>query len=62
MSYFLVSGRDLSANQDELSDSETFQVEYVKMSQKWRLRSAEEQCEYWSLEQANGIQAVRRHE
>jgi len=55
-------GRDLSANQDEITDSETFQIEYDKASKQWRLRTCDPQNEYWSLEQASGIQAVHRND
>lgn len=51
-------GIDLSANQDddEVSDRETFQIEFDKKSGKWRMRTAENK--FWSLEAANGIQGV----
>jgi hypothetical protein len=49
-------GVDIFANQDELSDKETFQFEYDRPSDKWRVRTAEDK--YWSLEAASGIQAV----
>ena len=46
---------DLSANQDEVTEMEIFQVEFDKDGQAWRLRTNEEK--YWSLEAAQGIQA-----
>lgn len=49
-------GVDLTANQDELSDKETFQVEYDKPTDQWRIRTCDNK--YWSLEAASGIQAV----
>jgi len=51
-------GVDLSANQDEddLTDRETFQLEFDKQSEKWRLRTADNK--YWALEAASGIQGV----
>ena len=51
-----VSGVDLTANQSELSDKETFQVEYDADSKGWRLRASTNK--YWSLEHSQGIQAV----
>ena len=49
-------GVDLTANQDEVTDRETFQVEYCKKAQQWRIRTSEDK--YWSLEHASGIQGV----
>jgi fascin 1/2 len=49
-------GIDVTANQDELSDKETFQIEFEKRTNNWRIRT--EENKYWSLEQASGIQAV----
>ena len=49
------AGVDLTANQDELTDSETFQVEFDKKSEKWRFRTHTNKC--WSLENT-GIQAI----
>jgi fascin 1/2 len=49
-------GIDLTANQDELSDRETFQCEYDKQSNQWRFRTTDNK--YWSLESASGIQGV----
>ncbi|ELU16787.1 hypothetical protein CAPTEDRAFT_158885 [Capitella teleta] len=49
-------GIDLTANQDELSDRETFQCEFDKQSEKWRFRTTDNK--YWSLESASGIQGV----
>jgi len=49
-------GVDLTANQDERSDKETFQIEFDKKAQGWRIRTCDNK--YWSLEQASGIQAV----
>merc|ERR1712226_1174451 len=49
-------GVDLTANQDEVSDKETFQVEYDRKTQKWRVRTSNDK--YWSLEHASGIQEV----
>lgn len=49
-------GIDVTCNQDELSDKETFQIEFENRTNKWRVRTCENK--YWSLEQSNGIQAV----
>ena len=51
-------GVDLSANQDDddLTDRETFQLEFDKNAELWRLRTADNK--YWSLEAASGIQGV----
>ena len=46
----------MTANQDEVSDKETFQVEYDRKTQKWRVRTSNDK--YWSLEHASGIQEV----
>ncbi|XP_014674310.1 PREDICTED: protein singed-like [Priapulus caudatus] len=48
-------GVDLSANQEELTDTEIFQIERVKTSKKWLIRT--KQDKYWSLESGGGIQA-----
>ena len=53
---WILSGVDLTANQDELSDKETFQMEFDKTGKKWRFRTCENK--YWSLESANGIRNV----
>ena len=50
------AGIDLTANQDELSDRETFQCEFDKQSEQWRFRTTDNK--YWSLEAASGIQGV----
>ena len=52
---FYLAGLDLSANQEEVTDKETFQVEFDAESSKWHIRTAENR--FWSLEQASGIQA-----
>ena len=45
----------MSANQDELTGKETFQLEFDQASRHWYIRT--NQGKYWSLEAANGIQA-----
>jgi len=50
-------GEDVRANQDELTDTEIFQVEYVPTSKKWRFRTKDNK--FWGrMPQTNGIQAV----
>lgn len=48
-------GVDVSANQDELTGKETFQLEFDQTSRHWYIRT--NQGKYWSLEAASGIQA-----
>lgn len=48
-------GIDVTANRDELTDKETFQVEFDKKTDQWRIRTSENT--FWSLE-SGGIQAV----
>jgi hypothetical protein len=47
---------DVSANQIELADSETFQLEEDPINEKWTFRTNKNK--YWRLENANGLQAV----
>jgi hypothetical protein len=47
---------DVSANQVELADSETFQLEEDLASQNWTFKTNKNM--YWRLENANGLQAV----
>lgn len=50
-------GVDPTANQDdEVTDRETFQVEFDKKAEQWRILTADNK--YWSLEAASGIQAI----
>jgi len=49
-------GIDVTANQDEISDFETFQLEYEPVSKKWYIRTMQDK--YWTVvEQTGGIQA-----
>lgn len=50
-------GVDPTANQeDEVTDRETFQLEFDRKAEQWRIRTADNK--YWSVEAASGIQAV----
>ena len=49
-------GVDVSANQIELANSETFQLEEDVTSLKWAFRT--NRNKYWKLENANGLQAT----
>ncbi|KAH8037411.1 hypothetical protein HPB51_009966 [Rhipicephalus microplus] len=48
-------GVDVTANQDEVSDHETFQLEWDKETGRWFVRTMQDK--YWSLESSSGIQA-----
>ncbi|XP_057364820.1 protein singed-like [Daphnia carinata] len=48
-------GVDVTANQDEISDHETFQLEYDVSTGRWYIRTMGDR--YWTLETAGGIQA-----
>ncbi|XP_065203609.1 protein singed [Planococcus citri] len=49
-------GVDVTANQDEISDHETFQLEFDSSTKRWYIRTMQDR--YWTLETAGGIQAV----
>lgn len=49
-------GLDVSANQIELADTETFQLEEDSVNEKWTFRTNSNK--YWKLENNNGIQAT----
>ncbi|XP_026478319.1 protein singed [Ctenocephalides felis] len=48
-------GVDVTANQDEISEHETFQLEFDWTTRRWALRTTQDR--YWSLESGGGIQA-----
>jgi len=51
------TGIDVTANQDdELSDKETFQIEFDAKKDQWRVRTADNV--YWKVADASGIQAT----
>lgn len=52
----LRQGVDVSANQVELNDTETFQLEEEDENEKWSLRTHTNK--YWKLESGNGIQST----
>jgi len=49
-------GLDVSANQVELNDTETFQLEEDTVNEKWALRTNSNK--YWKLESGNGVQST----
>ena len=50
-------GVDVTANQEEISDHETFQLEYDTSTGRWYIRTMGDR--YWTLETAGGIQAAQ---
>ncbi|KAG8039574.1 hypothetical protein G9C98_008217 [Cotesia typhae] len=48
-------GVDVTANQDEISGHETFQLEFDRVTKRWYVRTMQDR--YWTLEAGGGIQA-----
>eukprot|EP00096_Caligus_rogercresseyi_P011961 TRINITY_DN486_c0_g1_i4.p1 TRINITY_DN486_c0_g1~~TRINITY_DN486_c0_g1_i4.p1 ORF type:complete len:368 (-),score=67.24 TRINITY_DN486_c0_g1_i4:561-1664(-) len=48
-------GVDVTANQDEISDHETFQMEYEDTSKQWYIRTMQDK--YFTVQSGGGIQA-----
>uniref|UniRef100_A0A8D9BIL9 Protein singed n=1 Tax=Cacopsylla melanoneura TaxID=428564 RepID=A0A8D9BIL9_9HEMI len=48
-------GVDVTANQEEISDHETFQLEFDPSTKRWYIRTMQDK--YWTLETGGGIQA-----
>jgi hypothetical protein len=55
-SHFSFAGVDVTANQDEISDHETFQLEFDWSTKRWYIRTMQDR--YWTLETGGGIQAA----
>uniref|UniRef100_A0A2H1VAI1 SFRICE_029414 n=1 Tax=Spodoptera frugiperda TaxID=7108 RepID=A0A2H1VAI1_SPOFR len=51
----LFPGVDVTANQDEISSHETFQLEFDWATRRWYIRTMQDR--YWTLETGGGIQA-----
>lgn len=49
-------GVDVTANQDEIGDNETFQLEYDWSAHRWAMRTTQDR--YWCLSTGGGIQAT----
>lgn len=49
-------GVDVTANQDEIGENETFQLEYDWSAHRWALRTTQDR--YWCLSTGGGIQAT----
>jgi len=49
-------GVDVTANQEEISDHETFQLEFDPVASKWSIRTMQDK--YFSLQAGGGIQAA----
>jgi hypothetical protein len=46
---------DVTANQEEISNCETFQLEFEESSKSWYIRTMQDK--YWSLSPSAGVQA-----
>lgn len=49
-------GVDVTANQDEIGENETFQLEFDWSAHRWALRTTQDR--YWALSTGGGIQAT----
>ncbi|KAJ1527247.1 hypothetical protein ONE63_008772 [Megalurothrips usitatus] len=49
-------GVDVTANQDDISNHETFQLEFDNSTKRWYIRTMQDR--YWTLESGGGIQAA----
>ena len=60
--FIFFSGVDVTANQEEISDHETFQLEYDDMSKRWYIRTMQDK--YFTQKPGGGIQAneIRRYD
>lgn len=50
-----LTGVDVTANQDEISDNEKYQLEHDVATGRWYIRTMQDK--YWTLEAGGGIQA-----
>ena len=46
---------DVTANQDEISDHETFQLEFESSTKRWYMRTMKDK--YFTLQPGGGVQA-----
>merc|ERR1712156_577782 len=53
-------GVDVTANQEEISDHETFQLEYDDMSKRWYIRTMQDK--YFTHAQVSGLELDRVHD
>lgn len=51
----IFAGVDVTANQEEISDHETFQLEFDDMANRWYIRTIKDK--YFTLQPAGGVQA-----
>lgn len=52
---FNISGVDVTANQEDISDYETFQLEFEPKTKRWYVRTMQDR--YFTLQPGGGIQA-----
>lgn len=50
-----MTGVDVTANQDEISDHETFQLEFEASTGRWYIRTMQDK--YFTVQPGGGIQA-----